>query len=477
MAEGPEAAGVVHINAYCKKHFKGVLECRWTENKGRVVHAVREFAVGEEILVEPPLHVVQEDDVSAAFNKVKELCSDRAGDMDYEPLWYWCALQSLTQAELKGAREGGWQGTDEATQKNLLLLHHEEVEEPGAAAKILAQELAPSADPMVLERLIQIWVLNCFEYSDSPQGYSTYFYSSFMSHSCFPNAVWYYDGTDHALRARRAIKVGDEVCISYLPEHGLLQSAPARRSELHDTKRFWCACERCSGELDLSRGFVCPACKEGKVFAHTPGNGPTKDSSLQSVHIVDGTCDTCKHAISKAEAKTLWTLETKLQKAVDALTQSNEDDEGAASKPEELSNTEKLIDDNFAQHVLADLAWEQLAACYSSKRRHADHRRILARRCAFHDAAYPGLNGAYAWALEANADALMRAGGDAESGERRGKGQRQGEKRVCQVSSKKDPEAAKRLYLEALDILAKMFGEKHEYYTDVEEKYKKLEVA
>merc|ERR1712087_1004562 len=94
-----------------------------------------------------------------------------------------------------------------------------------------------------LERLIEIWVLNCFEYAHNAS--SIYFFSSFMSHSCLPNAVWHFRGADHVLRCRQRIRPGEEVCISYLPESSLLQSTPVRRLELNETKRFWCDCERC----------------------------------------------------------------------------------------------------------------------------------------------------------------------------------------------------------------------------------------
>merc|ERR1712216_653077 len=199
---------------------------------------------------------------------------------------YWCALCSLTEEHLKPPKGtgdqlpyGNWKALEREKHNLLLLLHHEEVTEAGPSALTLVKELCPGCDPIVLERLIQIWVLNCFEYSDSPTGYSTYFFSSFMSHSCFPNAVWHYHGSDHVLRARRKIEKGDEVCISYLPEDGLLQAAHARRWELHETKRFWCECERCAPEHeDRSRGFWCPKkeCKGGKVFAFVPKQGAQK---------------------------------------------------------------------------------------------------------------------------------------------------------------------------------------------------------
>lgn len=67
---------------------------------------------------------------------------------------------------------------------------------------------------------------------------------------------------------------------------------------------------------------------------------------------------------------------------------------------------EQFIDQHFVQHVLADLAWEQLCSKYVEKRLVQDQLRLLRRRCEFHKAAYKGLSGAHAWALEALGDCL-----------------------------------------------------------------------
>jgi len=446
-SEGPLTAGVAHINQHAEEHFGGVLACSWTPAKGRILRATKTFQMGEVILVESPLHIVQEQEKSAAFRKLKELCKQRPDDFDYEPLWYWCAIQSLTKDQLKDAAIPGCTGTTPETQHNLRLLHHEKITEPSKAAELIASEIAVGADPLVVESLIQIWVLNCFEYSDDPQGYSTYFFSSFMSHSCFPNAVWHYSGADHVLRCRREIKVGDEVCISYLPESGLLQSAPARRMELSDTKRFWCDCERCApGVPDLSRGLKCPACSSGTVFAKTPAAGPAPDARLLPSQLAGVVCDKCRHAVTKTEAGKLAALEKKLKDIVDDYTK----EEGKSIQM--LEKDEQFIDQHFEQHVLADLAWEQFCSHYAAKRRVQDQRRLLQRRCDFHKAAYPGLSGAHAWALEALGDCVRSI---AKKGV---------------VGAESNLTTARQHYSEANDILRLMFGDDHEYVTDVDAK-------
>merc|ERR1719296_251802 len=101
-SDGPEEAGVAHINDFGKQHFGGVLHCRWMPTKGRVLHATRSWQPGELILAESPLHIAEEQAKSPAFKKIKKLCKERESDFDYEPLWYWCAVQSLTKQQLQG---------------------------------------------------------------------------------------------------------------------------------------------------------------------------------------------------------------------------------------------------------------------------------------------------------------------------------------------------------------------------------------
>lgn len=459
---GPASAGVDHINAHGKEKFGGILECLWTETKGRIVRAARDFTQGEIILVENPLHIVQECRKANAFKKLKQLCETH--DFDYEPLWYWCALKSLTTDQVKSAKSGGWSGTTPEIQRNLLLLHHDEVTEPGETAEILCKELVPSADALLLERLIQIWVMNCFEYSDSPKGYSTYFYSSFMSHSCFPNAVWHYTDADHVLRARRDICIGDEVCISYLPEDGLLQSAPHRRWDLHQSKHFWCDCERCrASERDCSRGIFCPKCKDGTVFPRTPVAGPAKSAALQLAGFVGMECSKCGGKVTKAESDKLIATETALQKIVEDHAEPTDENGGMDAAILKARETEKFIIENFSQHVLADLALEQLGGLYggAGARHVVDQLRILKRRCGFHADAYPGLSGAHAWALEAYGDAVSIL----DDRDDLPQGLETAETRLTETM---------RLYNSALEILMPMFGEEHEYVTSVKGKLAEL---
>lgn len=484
-AEGPPEAAVAHINAFGKKHFKDPPQCRWTSKKGRVLHAMRSYTLGEVILNESPLHIVKEAKRSPAFRALKSLLKTYEADFDYEPLWYWCAIQSLTEEQQQGAKAEGCTGASPEQQQNLLLLHHE-VEDVGTAAATIVRELIPSADPLLVERLIQIWVLNCFDYSDEPKGFSTYFFSSFMSHSCLPNAVWHYSGSDHLLRARRDIQAGDEICISYLTEPSLLQSTPFRRMELSETKWFWCDCERCRpGIADLCRGLRCPRCPEGQIFAQTPAPGPAQDGSLAAAHFVGSVCARCKHVVGKAEAETFAELEQQLQELVDKYKEVDYE-----VMIHQLRADEAWVDQHFSQHVLLDLVWEEFCSQFGAKRRPADEQRLLQRRCEFHKAAYPHLgSGAHAWILEALGDSMRATSGKVAAAVAarevkareptdvaRKKGKGSGSESARAVPSSASPtRSARECYSEALPMLWLMFGDDNEYVSEVKAKLKQLE--
>jgi len=471
MSSGPESAGVDHINAHGREHFggadgKGILQCKWTDTKGRIVHASRAWKQGEIILEEPPTHIVQEDDSSRAFKKLKDMCKKHK--FDYEPLWYWCALKSLTKDQLVDAYTGGWEAATPLQQKNLLLLHHE-VTEAGRESKMMVQELVPNCDPLIVERLTQVWVLNCFEYSDNPTGYSVYFFSSFMSHSCFPNAVWHYggpEGTIHVLRARRNIKVGDEVCIAYLPEDGLLTPAVMRRHELHQTKHFWCDCERCNAPEDCTRGVYCPKCNKGTVFSSATDPENNRKEYLSNAW--DGRkCNSCPHIVTQKQAEAIAESENQLKKFLDDDVLKRVTPQTSPADP--VQEKERWMESIFSQHCLADLMWEALADWYAKHGLYTEQRRVLRSRCNFHQAAYPGLSGSHGWSLEALGDALHKSYGSRPSdNDKRKKGQ-------AVTVVKADREQAEKCYEESFEVLRLMFGAEHEYAAVVANKLKALQ--
>ena len=200
-------ASLQAVNDYAATHHQGCLECVSRPQKGRILVSRRLYSQGDLILVERPLHIVQEEADAEVFRDLKSMCE--ALDFDFEPLWYWAAVRSLTATDL-GANSVT--PLDEERQARLLTLHHGDAAKPCEAVTAISKKLLLTVDITVkLERLLQVWAHNAFDYSDEPTGYATYYFPSFMSHSCYPNAFWHYDGDSYVLRARRDIAVGDEV--------------------------------------------------------------------------------------------------------------------------------------------------------------------------------------------------------------------------------------------------------------------------
>ncbi|KAH0482728.1 MAG: uncharacterized protein KVP18_002992 [Porospora cf. gigantea A] len=263
----------------------------FTEAKGRVLRAKRAFSPGEVIFTEQPLRMVSADTSHPLWFVVEEHFSENRLD----PIWYWSALCSLLTEELEVVhpvlatliKHLDLPRISCDDQEQLELFYAPEVLSPSADIRCLLKNLEAAIipkvyrkdtklleefrcifDPLRMELFLQIWVHNCFEFSEEPLTFVAYAQSVYASHSCIPNAVWYLDDEDPSkfiLAARFDILPEDEIAISYLSEEALLELTPVRRRWLLETKGFECHCPRCSAHTDLSRGFQCPSCLDGVV--------------------------------------------------------------------------------------------------------------------------------------------------------------------------------------------------------------------
>lgn len=459
--------GVRYINNYSTSHHDGKLLCSLTEEKGRVLHSTRSFKAGEVIFEEPPLHIVAEDPNGREFEALKAACHSQPDVFEYEPLWYWTALKSLTGDSLKNS-VASWQPISADQQYRLLLLYHPEVTEASEAVKMLIDTFRLQIqDPILLERLLQVWILNCFEHSESPLGYSTYFMSSFMSHSCYPNAVWHYEEDSFVLRARRDIEKGTEICLSYLSEDALLEPVPQRRKHLQDSKHFWCGCERCSVERDTSRGFRCPKCKKGPVFS---GVRETNDKKKKDKPELEGVvCEACSHKLTDSEVRAIKQKENEHEKMLERWDRESEKmgriDKVCASK--DAKKILEEIDEVYVQHHICDRFWAHLVDYYQVPADQDHHlvQKMMQKRIIFQKNSYPGLSGAYAWTLESQGDLLLRHFGitlseDADLPDL--------------DTVKKVKSLVPAIYIDSFRVLRLMFGEKHEYSTSVSHKLEGL---
>jgi len=368
------------INETCAKELGDRFECVLREGKGRVLISKVSISEGELLFSEPILHYVYEEPRNAAYQVLQKMCVDP--EVFYEPLWYWAALCSLTASQLqKQPRCGRLKPVTPEQQKKILCLFHEPVEEVSDAVEQIVAALELNVAPIVVEELLQAWILNCFEHSSHPVGISAYFVSSFMSHSCGPSVSWLKGPQGaHVLKARRDIAPGDEATISYLEESALLHSAEARKKSLQETKLFECSCERCSGEGgDPARGFQCPGCRQCGIFYSLrckPGEG------LRGIPCVE-----CGRRPTKAEIQHFLRAEKSLETRLDEL------DAGGGDEALDKAGAQALlksIDGVLGpQHWLVDRATEHLGNWFVTECNEAESRRMMQMRARYRKKAFP----------------------------------------------------------------------------------------
>ena len=77
---------------------------------------------------------------------------------------------------------------------------------------------------------------------DKGIGSGLYHISSYMSHSCAPNVEAVFEGSELKLVAKRDLKIGEEIFLSFV-DVGL--DLKDRRRILKEKYRFMCKCEAC----------------------------------------------------------------------------------------------------------------------------------------------------------------------------------------------------------------------------------------
>lgn len=84
------------------------------------------------------------------------------------------------------------------------------------------------------------------------EGSGLYILQSSVNHSCVPNAVvdFPYSNNTLVLKAIRDIKVGEEICTSYLDECQLERSRHSRQQALSSMYLFVCHCDKCQAQAN-----------------------------------------------------------------------------------------------------------------------------------------------------------------------------------------------------------------------------------
>ncbi|CAE7724010.1 SmydA-8, partial [Symbiodinium sp. CCMP2456] len=323
-------------------------------------------------------------------------------------MWYWAAMCSLTPKDLPPTSK--LKPVTEDTHKKLLLLYSQETSEASEAMRLLVQEFPSElrCRPLDLERLMQVWILNCFEHTDEPLGYATYFMSSFMSHSCRPNSLWHYDGDDFILRARERIQAGDEITVSYLSEDVLLDATVARRKHLKDSKHFICRCPRCSDPCDPCRGFRCPSCSSISLKFGAPQGD---EDYVGATAMFGRRCEHCFHVLDFGQAALLQAEESLLEHRIEETEKCLQEKGFDAPDKELHKRLERLVqrvEKSLAQHYMLDKAYQLLSDLASRLQWEEDAERMMRKRMEYQAQSYAGLSGSAAWTWEAYGDMLLR---------------------------------------------------------------------
>ncbi|KAF4651969.1 hypothetical protein FOZ61_010014 [Perkinsus olseni] len=384
------------------------LQCQVMEGKGRTLTSKKHHEIGDVIFVEPPLHIVCEEAGDPDFEEIKKLC-DVEGDMDYDPLWYWCALRSLTDADLPSNSRITTVAAE--VQRRLLLLHRPETTEISESVDRVAKACGLEGKEELLEDLLQVWIHNCFEYQETPTGYSTYFAPAFMSHSCLPNADWVNDPEGNfVLKSRRVINEGDEICVSYLSEEALLDCTKTRVDDLDSTKGFVCTCPRCVANEDPSRVFACPSCSLGEVTF--PSQAPLMSEDMEAIDSFDvfPSCATCGRELTRDGFKACLRIESRIGNILESLeakpiSRHNAGEFLSSMEVKQLRRLSQL--GTHDKHGLSAKLLHILVDYHVFTKEYSEAIKCIDTYLDFCERVYDGLNGARSWALEEKGDILL----------------------------------------------------------------------
>ena len=459
-------------------YINGLLEqssapfrCQFSEGRGRFLVMIKEIDTGDILFQGPLLHKVAEDVRHPVYIELTRLFHfDQSDALDYSPMWYWCALNSLS-----------FKISDflpcitEEQSRQLGMLYHPKQFVPsptirrvvGSIRKYLTHDLTES-ELMALDEMTIIWTLNCFEHADDPLTYASFFLPSFMSHSCGPNAMWATVRDTFSIRAQRPMKAGDELTVSYLSEEFSLRPIAKRREHLQSTKFFACDCWRCTAELDDTRGFPIP-----KRF----GTGP-------ECFIRYSKLDKCVYgcgsvvSLSESELERLISLEADLVDTVTELDGSDAEDTIPVrpdpklfSSDEQANYLSDLVEEMGLFHWATIRGLYQLSEYYKSiamyPRAIEMTRKRIEGRQKFVRATNPSMSSGLAWALEELGDLLLlHVSGSVVAGLCE-----EARERFCETwmpRSQEDFETLKacgawEAYNDALQILTSVFGPDHEH--------------
>jgi len=280
-----------------------MVDVREAEGLGLACFATKSYELGDTIINETPLIVIERPMASQINGKV-----DAAGFLSkiLSPLQ--TALEEMPEEKRKAALDLFCPMDNDLEVLERKGIHFDEVDSVDYATVMKeAEKLCPTKEEaLTLVRLFCIWKYNATNYKGTTDCLSKN--HARMNHSCSPNAM-HHSGI---IRAIKKINPGDMINISYLDHNGLQTSTHLRRKRLELCYGFICQCERCTNQIDLSRTMKCPNCRKSSVIW-----GLVLKECVDNKNDVAASCTQCNTSYTHAEMPT--TKEAALENQVKSL--------------------------------------------------------------------------------------------------------------------------------------------------------------
>ncbi|CDR94559.1 SET AND MYND DOMAIN CONTAINING protein, putative [Babesia bigemina] len=310
-ASGEAVAGpmVEEIEPYSDERIMSLVEIAPAPGKGRCMYVRNAYEPGGLILVEKPLFVIVPDNNIELWNTINSLHERQL--LQLSPLWHHAALITIitgTKEQLEIMR-GKWVlDPDPPVSEDVYRILEATCVAQADGSFVYSNQVV--VDPKLYQFLLQVWPLNAFGHSTDPNGLVIYNKISFLAHSCDATACWHHLGDDYfILRARRRLRPGDELTISYLGESDLLCPTHKRRELLYNWS-FHCECPRCVIPVDSARGFLCKVCHYGRVGFYYD-SGSTKMAS--------NACTLCEYVYTDADISEYLELERAYVERIESI--------------------------------------------------------------------------------------------------------------------------------------------------------------
>lgn len=208
------------------------IEVSHQQSGGNGLFACRDFAAGEQILIDEALAFV----ISTGSGELRDIHSDLLGSRSWEQLV-------------------------RSTQGQALFRGQPDSEMVSSYTKWVERELSGVEAKEREERLQALLAITFNAYSSQPNANYKVVYPTIskVNHSCFPNtyAIAPEDGPGQLI-CLRSLSSGEELRVSYLTDVRLASPMQLRQELLGEGWEFSCRCVRCVAPVDDVRAFSCP---------------------------------------------------------------------------------------------------------------------------------------------------------------------------------------------------------------------------